>query len=89
MQVDGGKFKLTFYDAKKQQIAPDVARASARWNSPKRIGDDHTVLNPGGDNALIGGRYVQPPYIFKLYVTLLDTEGTASESYVFDMKPSS
>ena len=88
--IDGGTFKLSFYDKKKKPMAVDVTRATARWSPKQKAGDDRTVLNRGGDpNSLGGGKPVRPPYVFKLYLTLLRGEGDgaeAVESYVVDFR---
>ena len=82
-----GNFRLDFFDAKKKPITADVARATARWNSPTRSEDDRCVLNPVEDGkALLGNRFVRPPYAFKLYLTLLSDEGTAVETHVIDFR---
>jgi hypothetical protein len=75
LEVVGGIFKLSFYDAKKKPVAPDVTRASARWpNRRTTLGEDRTVLNPG-DKALVGSKPVLPPYTFIVRLTLLQGEG--------------
>ena len=86
VEVVDGKFKVSFYDAKKKQVLLDVARAAARWKTNKKLGEDHTVLSPGGDGkTLIGVGFVRPPFTFKLFLTLLKEDGTAAESYIIDM----
>jgi hypothetical protein len=86
LEVIGGKFKLTFYDKKKKPMAVDVTRANARWPNKRSAtaGDYRTVLN-GSGTALVGERPVQPPYVFNVYLTLLQGEGDdakAVENYV-------
>ncbi len=89
VEVVDGKFKLSFYDAKKKQVPADVARATARWRSNRKTSEDRSVLNPDGDGkSLVGVGFVRPPFIFKVYLTLLNEEGTASESHVIDLNPS-
>ena len=88
VQVVDSHLTLSFYDAKKKEIPVDVARAAARWRTNKKISEDHTVLNPGGDGkTLVGIGVVTPPYTFKLFLTLLGEDGAAVESYVVDMHP--
>lgn len=91
--LDGGTFKLSFYDAKKKPAKPDITRAAARWNPNYKIGSERVILNLSTDGkALVGTKPVRPPYAFKLYLTLLapaSTPGDASgeqavESYVID-----
>lgn len=79
LEVVGGNFKLSFYDAKKKPIAPDVTRATARWPNPRGPGDNRAVLNSSG-NALVGNKPVLPPLIFNVYITLLDGEGDEAKA---------
>lgn len=95
LRLDGGTYKLSFYDAKKKPVAPDVTRAAARWNPNYKLGSERIILNAGSDGkSLVGSKPVRPPYAFKLYLTLLkgeaqgDGEGgegeQAVESFVID-----
>lgn len=95
LALEGGTFKLSFYDAKKKPAAPDVTRAAARWNPNYKTGSERMILNLSADGkALVGSRPVRPPYTFKLYLTLLAPTSTpgsegaeqATESYVVDFR---
>lgn len=88
LEVEGGKFKLSFYDKKKKAMAVDVTRATARWPNPRGPGDNRTVLNPAG-KALIGAKPVLPPFTFNVYLTLLQGDGDeakAVENYVVQLR---
>ncbi len=88
LEVVGGNFKLSFYDAKKKPVAPDVTRASARWPNTRGIGDNRAMLNLSG-TALVGNKFVAPPLVFNLYITLLQGEGeeaTAVENFVVQFR---
>ena len=84
--VEDGNFKLSFYSEKKQPVPVDVARATARWEGHHSIYDERAVLNPTADGkALISSKFVQPPYVFKLYLTLIpEGENPTVESYTVD-----
>lgn len=85
LNAASGIFCLSFYDAKKKPISCDVARASARWQSPKLRFQSNEILNPSSDGkALFGGKPVVPPRYFKVYLSLLDANGQVTESYVVD-----
>lgn len=95
LALEGGSFKLSFYDAKKKPTVPDVTRAAARWNPNYKTGRERIILNLSGDGkALVGSKTVRPPYAFKLYLTLLAPTSTpgsegaeqATESYVVDFR---
>ena len=80
LTLEGGKFKLSFYDAKKKPMAPDVTRANARWPNSKGRGDNRTVLNPGGDGkSLLGSTVVLPPFNFNVFLILIAGEGDQAQ----------
>ena len=90
LKLEGGKYKLTFYDKKKKPEKVDVTRATARWPNMHGPGDNRTVLNPAGDGTfLMGAQFVRGPYAFKLFITLLKGEGNEAvgvESYTVDFR---
>jgi hypothetical protein len=89
IRVVDGVFRLSFYDAKKKPMAPDIAKAALRWNNKNKLGDERTLLTPGGDDhSLTSSKIIRPPLSFKLYISLLTDSGSgedvAAESYVID-----
>lgn len=86
--VEDGRFKISFYDAKKKPVPVDVSRASARWPVHYKVFDERTVLNPNGDGtALTSPKFVRPPYTFKLYLSLFgEGNDQAVEQYVIDFR---
>ncbi|MBI5426415.1 MAG: hypothetical protein HZA32_20250 [Opitutae bacterium] len=87
LTLEGGTFKLSFYDKDKKPMAADVARAAARWNPNYKQGSERIILNgSSGGKALVGSKPVRPPYAFKLFLTLLkgdaSTDGSESEQAV-------
>jgi hypothetical protein len=86
--VEGGNFKLSFYDAKKKPAPVDVTRATARWPVKYQPQDERTVLNPNGDGtALTSGFFVHPPLAFRLYLSLfVEGRDDAVESYVINFR---
>ena len=90
LSIENGGFKLAFYDAKKKPVAADAARAALRWSPKRTKGEERVVLLPSDDGkALSFGKFVQPPRIFKVYVTLQSEDGTAGEHYVVDYRDAS
>jgi hypothetical protein len=85
LQLVNGTFKLSFYDAKKKPVAPDVTRAALRWNVNYQSTPEHTVLNPDG-KSLTSAKAVKPPYAFKLFITLIKGEGgdAVTENFTVD-----
>lgn len=87
LSIEGGGFKLAFYNKKKNPLAIDVARATARWNPAQKKGSERVVLLPTSDGkALANGKFVVPPRVFKVYLTLLSADEQAVESYVVDYR---
>jgi hypothetical protein len=90
LKLEGGKYKLTFYDKKKKPEKVDVTRATARWPNMHGPGDHRTVMNPAGDGTyLMGAQFVRGPYAFKLFITLLRGEGNEAvgvETYTVDFR---
>lgn len=90
LTLEGGKYKLTFYDEKKKPEKVDVTRAVARWPNMHGPGDHRTVLNPAGDGTfLMGVMFVRAPHAFKLFITLLQGEGNTAkgvENYTVDFR---
>ena len=88
----GGSFKISFYDAKKLPVQANVTRALLRWDPKGRVGQERVMLNRSADGlSLSAPKNIRPPYVFKLFITLLqDTpdsaEGTATETYVIDFR---
>ena len=85
LQVTGGNFKLSFYDAKKKPVAPDVVRATLRWNPKYQPGPEFYVLGPGDGKSLTVAKTVRPPYQFKLFISMFkDGVEEPTESFVVD-----
>jgi hypothetical protein len=81
--LENSNFKLSFYDKDKKPIAADVARAAAHWKVQYSIYEERVVLNPAPDGmALTSSKFIRPPYLFKLYLTLV-TEGDNPSSENF------
>ena len=88
LTLEGGTLKLNFYDAKKQAVAPDVARAAAHWQPKQKISEDRTVLNPTSDGqALLGAKFVQPPFPLTIFITLLNADGIGVENHTVVFRP--
>lgn len=87
LSIEGGGFRLGFYDAKRKPVAVDAARATARWNPSQRSGQMTTVLLPAaGGKALSSGKFVPPPRVFKVFLSLINEQGEVLESHVVDFR---
>ena len=72
LQIVNGTFKMSFYDAKKKPVPPDVAQAILRWDAKMKAPPERVVLLPGGGpNALGSEKVLRPPYTFKLTILML------------------
>ena len=88
LEIVSGNFKLSFYDDKKKPVSVDdaVARATARWDNKQKLGSDFTVMNKSDDGkALIGVKFVRPPYNFIVFLNLLNAAGEVVESHPVNM----
>ncbi len=87
LRTVNGCFSLSFYDAEKKELAPDAIRATAKWKVNNKKSTDTCVLSPAGDGkSLVGNKFVAPPRIFKVYLTLIDSQEKALESFVVDFR---
>ena len=91
VEIVDSTFKISFYDAKRKPVKADVTRALLRWDSKARSGSERVMLNLSDDGkSLASSRNIRPPYLFKLFITLLkDTaagEEAASETHVVDFR---
>jgi hypothetical protein len=81
VQIVNSTFKISFYDAKKKPVAPDVTRAVLRWDPKYKVGKERVVLNLSEDGkSLTSAKNIRPPYLFKLYITLLKDASDAPEA---------
>ena len=87
LSLEGGGFKLAFYNTKKKPVAIDVANGVARWQPQQKKGNELAPLSPSGDGkALASAKFVQSPHTFKVYLTLFNAAGDAVESYTVDYR---
>ena len=95
IELVGGNFKITFYDAKRHVVAAPVNRAALHWPVKYRPADERTVLNLSPDGkSLTSGKVVKPPYLFKLYITFLadgadEASASGIASFTVDFRTSS
>lgn len=88
LTLEGGSFKLSFYDKNKQPIAPDVARAATHWNPKQKFGEERAVMNLSSDGqSLKGNKFVQPPFPLRVFITLLSAEDVGVENHTVMFKP--
>jgi hypothetical protein len=85
LAVEGNAFVIRFYDADKKEEPIDVARATARWSSRQKAGQQRTVLNPNG-GVLRSPAIVRPPLVFNVFVSFISNEGEVSESFNFNLR---
>lgn len=81
-------FVLSFYDAEKMPEKADAIRATVRWRSPLKSGQQFSVLlaNDSRDK-LKGNRPVHPPYTFKAILCLVGPSDSVLETYTVDFSP--
>ena len=83
VEIKGGSFQITFYDAKKKPVAADASSAVLRWPVHYQPNPERTELTSSGDSSVLASSYsVKPPHTFVLHITLLFAgKPDASESY--------
>jgi hypothetical protein len=89
VQVVGGHFKVSFYDAKKKPVPPDVASAVLRWKVNYSLDPEHTQLTPGGGpNSLTSEKVIRQPYSFRLTMLLFKgaSEDETPETFMVDFQ---
>jgi hypothetical protein len=86
LTLENSNFKLAFYDEKKLPVPANVTLANMRWLVHYSVFDERAVLTPTADGmALTSTKFVRPPYLFKLFLTLIVEDGTEPpESYTID-----
>jgi hypothetical protein len=86
LKIDGGKFTMTFFDANKKAIAPDVTHATVKYRKGKS-NHRHLLVAVGG-KSLQAPTPVDRPYIVNgMHVVLFDdNEDTAAEAYTVNFK---
>ncbi len=85
LSMEGTSFKLSFYDDKKKPVAADRSHGNVRW-IPAGRSPERGVLNRSSDGlSLVGNRPVRKPWVFKVFLTLLDDAGQATETYTVDI----
>ena len=81
LTLENNNFKLSFYDSTKLPVTVDVARAAARWQTQYKVADERAVLNPTPDGlALTSSKFIRPPYVFRIYLSLLKEPGEGEEA---------
>ncbi len=76
IQIVNGVFKLTAYDAKRKPMAADFTRAALRWSPPNVKSPERVLLLPGGGvGSFTSDKIVKPPYLFRLFITLIKGDG--------------
>lgn len=83
LKVEGGRFVMTFFDADKKAVAPNVPQATVRYRKFKA--DQRFLLSRSDDGkSLRSPLPVDRPYIFNtMRIVLFDAaEDTPAETYV-------
>jgi hypothetical protein len=89
LAVEEKKLVVRFFDKKKKPVALDVRGGFVRFRFPNRDPERRPLIPRDDGTSLTHGEPVQPPYVFKAYITLRqegleDADVEASEQYVVD-----
>ena len=85
LAIEGNAFVLRFYDKEKAEVKPDAIRATVRWNSPQKAGQQRSVLAADGA-VLRSPPVVRPPLSFIAFVTLIGPDEKATDSFAFNLR---
>ncbi len=87
IELVGGTFKLSFYDAKKKPVTPNVVRANLTWKVRYQPNPEKAVLTSDG-KAMTSTKVVKPPYAFSLSIVLVKTDAPDSplENFAVDFR---
>lgn len=85
LSMVGTSFKLSFYDDKKKPVAADRPNGSIRWIPAGRSPERGVLIRSRDGLSLVGNRPVKKPWVFKVFLTLLDDTGQAAETYSVDV----
>lgn len=77
IKLQGVQLKVTFYDKKKEKVAADAARISARWqdNRPRK-----TVLLPADASTLLSPPVIKAPYSYRIFLVLVGADDRELET---------
>jgi hypothetical protein len=85
VEIKGGCFRLTFYDAKKKPTPADRTSAVLWWPVHYQPNNERTELLPSDDPSVLTSSYpVKPPHTFKLHISLMADSLKDPEGYVID-----
>jgi hypothetical protein len=89
LELTNSRFVLSFYDAQKAKVAPDVTRAILRWPVQYQPQEERTMLTSGSDGtSLTSPKTVRPPHNFKVFISLFpEGSETALETYSVNVQP--
>lgn len=84
LTMEGPKLKLNFYDDHKMPEKADRVRAVLRVDPVTRK-EERDAMNPSPDGtALVANKPVRAPWVFKVYITLINADESAAETLVLD-----
>jgi hypothetical protein len=89
--MNGLSMRVAFYDAKKKPVAPDVARALARFRLPAAPSEEiRSILNLGGDGvSLVSLPQFRRPLTYNVRMAFISADGQedtqAGEAYAFNL----
>lgn len=84
LTMDGTSFRIAFYNERKRPIAADRPNGNVRWIPSGRSPERGVLVKASDGQSLVGNRPVRKPWVFKVFVTLLDDAGSAVETYTVD-----
>ncbi len=88
LTMEGPKLQLNFYDKNKQPEKADRIRGVVKIDPPGRRAE-RDVMNPTSDGmALVCNKPIRAPWVFNVYITLIDEDGNADDTLVVNFNRS-
>ncbi len=78
VQTEGVTLKVTFYDEKKEKVAADAVRITARWQDTK---PRHMVLLPSSPETFSSPPLLTRPFSYIVYLVLVGADDKPIENF--------
>ena len=78
VRAEGVTLKVTFYNEKKEKVAADAVRITARWHDTK---PRHMVLLPSAPETLSSPPLLTRPFSYVIYLVLIGADDKPIENY--------
>ena len=78
VETEGVTLKVTFYNEKKEKVAADAVRITARWQD---VRPRHAVLLPASPETLVSPPVLTRPFSYIVYLVLVGADDKPLETF--------